>query len=354
MTILDRYIGRTVFLTSLMVLLILAALSAFITFFSEFGHIGEGSYGIIQALEYSLLLVPEQALDLFPTATLMGALLGLGSLASTNELMVVRAAGVSMRRIAMSALLGGLAMAVVVVIVGEYVAPAANHYANNQRTQELYGKKGMLSQHGIWARDGDVFVNVRQLVSRDLIRDIYIYQLDDGRLVSASHAAEAQYKKGQWVLHDIGTTTLHGLASATVTHAKSAVWSTLLDPALLRLFVVNPHNLSAQGLWHYIGYLEHNDLEVKRYRVAFWAKIVRPVTVLVMVLLAIPFVFGPLRSVTNGQRMLVGILAGIAFYLINTTIIQVGEVIGTPPLWTTWAPTALLAIISLVSVSRLR
>ncbi|HET7587277.1 MAG TPA: LPS export ABC transporter permease LptG [Gammaproteobacteria bacterium] len=354
MTLLDRYLGRTVFGGALMVLLILAALTAFITFIGEFNHIGTGSYGIPQALQYALLSLPVQSLNLFPTATLMGALLGLGGLASGNELMVIRTAGISTRRIAVSALLGGLAMAILVAAVGELVAPPANRFADNTRSKQMYGRIGSLSQHGVWARDGNVFVNVRELVSQDLIRDIYIYRFDDGKLASASHAAEARFEDGNWILHDIGTTTLNGITSATASRDDSAVWSTLLDPGLLRLFVVDPNNLSANGLLRYIDYLQHNELDAARYRIAFWAKIVRPVTVLAMVLLAIPFVFGPLRSVTTGQRMLVGILTGVAFYLFNTTVIQVGEVIGAAPLWTAWTPTVLLALASLIAIGRLR
>jgi lipopolysaccharide export system permease protein len=351
---LDRYLGREVLQAALLVLLVLAALSAFITFFGEFGHIGEGGYGILQALEYSLLTLPVQSLNLFPTAVLLGTLLGLGGLASSNELMVIRTAGISTGRIAVSALVGGLAMAILVALVGEYLAPPANRFADNTRSRQMYGRTGSLSAHGIWARDGDVFVNVRQMVSLNLIRDINIYRFDDGRLVSASHAAKARFDKGHWMLRDIATTRLKGTTGAVASHRQSAVWSTLLDPGLLRLFVVDPRDLSAQGLSRYIGYLQDNHLDTTQYRIAFWAKIVRPVTVLAMVLLAIPFVFGPLRSVTTGQRMLVGVLAGIAFYLLNTTVIQVGEVVGAPPLWTTWAPTALLTVGSLIAIGRLR
>ncbi|HET6726040.1 MAG TPA: LPS export ABC transporter permease LptG [Gammaproteobacteria bacterium] len=354
MKILDRYLGRTVFGGALLVLLILLALSVFITFIGEFNHVGTGSYGIAQALGYSLLSLPVQSLDLFPTATLMGALLGLGGLASSNELMVIRTAGVSTRRIALSALLGGLAMAILVAVVGEYVAPPANRYADNTRSQQMYGRIGSLSENGIWARDGDVFVNVREFASRNLIRDIYIYRFDEGRLASASHAASARFRRGRWTLDHITTTRFDGIDKTHATRQKSAVWSTLLNPGLLRLFVVDPDDLSAGGLLRYIGYLQHNNLETTRYRIAFWSKIVRPFTVLAMALLSIPFVFGPLRSVTTGQRMLFGILTGVAFYLFNTTVIQVGEVVGAPPLWTAWLPTVLLAIASFAAVSRLR
>jgi lipopolysaccharide export system permease protein len=352
--ILDRYLGRTVFGGALLVLLILAALTVFITFIGEFNHIGQGGYGIVQALEYALLSLPVQSLNLFPTATLMGALLGLGGLASSNELMVIRTAGVSTRRIAVSALIGGLGMAILVAAVGEAIAPPANRFANDNRSEEMYGNVGSLGQHGVWARDGDVFVHVGELAGRNLIKDITIYRFAGAHLKSASHAASARFEHGHWMLNKIRTTTLDGMHGAKASRRKSAVWSTLLDPHLLRLFVVDPDNLSAAGLSHYIGYLRENGLETTRYRIAYWSKIARPVTVLAMALLAIPFVFGPLRSVTTGQRLLYGILTGVAFYLFNTTVIQVGEVMGAPPLATAWAPTILLALGSLVAIGRLR
>ncbi|HET8551002.1 MAG TPA: LPS export ABC transporter permease LptG [Gammaproteobacteria bacterium] len=354
MTLLDRYLGRTVLGASLLVLLVLLALSAFITFIGEFNHIGQGSYGIPGALQYALLSLPAQSLNLFPTATLMGTLLGLGGLASSNELMVVRTAGVSAARIAGSALLGGLVMALLVGVVSEFVAPPANRYADNTRSLEMHQRLGGVGSSGVWARDGNLFVNVRELASQDLIRDIYIYRFDGGRLVRATHAGAARFKDGHWLLKHIATTKLQGSTGTTAVKRKSADWATLLNPGLLRLFVVKPANLSGSGLLRYIGYLQHNGLDTTRYRIAFWSKVVEPLTVLAMALLAMPFVFGPLRSVTTGQRLLVGILTGVAFYLFNTTVIQVGEVVGANPLLAAWSPTVLLTLVSLGALTRLR
>lgn len=354
MTLLDRYLGRTVVGASLLVLLVLTALWGFVTFIEQLHRIGHGSYGVFDALQYALLTLPDNALDLFPTAALMGALLGLGGLASTNELMVIRTAGVSALRIAASALVGGIVLAVAVALIGEYIAPPAKSYAEQARGAALYGRVGSGGEGGIWARDGDLYINVREMADQKLIRGIYIYRFDGLQLTRATHADVARFENGHWQLHNLQTTTLSGQTEARSTRAASAEWKTLLDPDLLSLFVVDPDNLSAGGLLRYIDYLHHNNLSAKRYETAFWHKVARPVTVLAMVLLAMPFVFGPLRSAATGQRLLVGILTGVAFYLFNTMTAQLGEVFGAPPLAAAWLPTVVLAAVSLFAVSRLR
>lgn len=354
MTLLDRYLGRAVVGASLLVLLILVALSGFIVFVDQLHQAGQGNYGVGAALSYTLLTLPDQSLDLFPTAVLLGTLLGLGGLASSNELMVIRTAGIPTLRIAASALLGGLVMALLVAGIGEILSPPAKSHAEATREFALYGRIGSVGEDGIWARDGNLFINVRALVSQNLIRGIYIYRFDGRQLTRATHASEARFADGHWMLHNITVTTLHGTTATSATHRKSAEWATLLDPGLLRLFVVNPSNLSASGLLRYIGYLRHNGLDTTRYRIAFWSKIVRPFTVLAMVLLALPFVFGPLRSVATGQRMLYGIIIGVAFYIANTTTMRLGEAFHFNAILSASAPTVALALASLTAVARLR
>jgi lipopolysaccharide export system permease protein len=86
----------------------------------------------------------------------------------------------------------------------------------------------------------------------------------------------------------------------------------------------------------------------------FWDHLARPVALLLMLMLSLPFVFGPLRSSSTGQRMLVGMLIGIGFYVFNSMFMQTGVVFGLNPLVTAWLPTLLLGAISFVAVRRIK
>lgn len=355
MTLMDRYLARAVVSGSLMVLLVLVALSSFFLLIGQANDIGHGAYGTADALLYVLLNMPQQAYEMFPISVLLGSLLGLGQLASGNELMVLRAAGVSMVRLAGAVLLGGLLLAVVCAGIGEMLAPPAQRYAQHMKRTEKFNRGGIAAAQGIWLRDGDTFVNIQQMTESHELRNIFIYKLDaDGRLVEATHADSATYGDGHFELHDIQRTRFGDDGRLFTSSQDSAQWQNDFEPDLFDLFVVDSGSLSTLELAQYVNYLRNNNLDAGRYRVALWTRIVTPVTLLVMVILSLPFVFGPLRSVGAGQRLVYGMLIGIGFYVINKTLAHSGQVFGFSPIMTTWAPTVLLAAATAEAVRRVR
>lgn len=350
--ILDRYLARQVIGPSLLVALLLVALSAFLLLLGQLDNL-DGDYGLPQAFQFVALSVPQQLYELLPMAVLLGALIGLGQLASSNELMVMRAAGISVLRLGRGAMLGAIVLAVLAFLVGEFVAPPAEQYAGSMKNYARLQRVSLLGTSGVWARDGERFVNVRQMLREDELRDVLVYELDENRLQSILHAREAIATQDGWKLKNIRVTRFEE-TGVSVEKISSAPWDTLLNPSLLRLFVVEPDTLSMQGLSRYIGYLENNDLDARRFKQAFWIKIVAPVSVLVMVLLAVPFVFGPMRSVGQGQRVIFGVLIGVGFYVFNLTLGQSGLVFGLNPFVSAWLPTALFALGSVVALMRTR
>ncbi len=354
MRVIDRHIAIQVTINTLLVLLVLTALASLITFVGEFGHVGQGQYTLLDAGLYTLLYIPSQAASMFVVAVLLGAMLGLGDLASHNELMVMRASGLSVTRLGLSAMAGGLVLLVVCVILGEFIAPPAQRYAENRRSQVIYNEATVLGSGGIWAKDGDVFLNIRRMNKRNSARDIHIYRIDSQHhLLSTAEAATAVFNNGTWSLKDLHETQLSS-EGATTQNLPSLEWHTYLGPGLLRLFVVDSDSLSARGLYQYIGYLHANGINADRYIAAFWGRIAQPLSLLVMLVLALPFVFGPFRSATTGQRLVTGMLIGIGFLVFNSIFTQSGVVFGFNPVLTAWLPTILLAVISGIAVSRIR
>lgn len=357
--ILDRYLARQVIAGSLLVAMLLAALTSFLVLVGQFDDF-YGSYGIWEAIQYTLLSMPQQTYELLPMSVLLGALLGLGNLASGNELMVMRAAGISTVRLGRSCLLGGLVLALLCLALGEFVAPHAARQANELKNSARMNRVSFLARGGIWARDGDVVFNVQQMVSADHLLGVSLYIMGEGERIErilVAKEAEAE-PEGGWSLKNVRETRFGEESSGalgneieTATH-ESLPWNSLLDTSLLRLFVVDPDVLSLRGLGQYIDFLKRNDLDVKRYEQAFWQKVVMPVSIMVMVVLALPFVFGPLRSVGTGQRVLFGVLIGVGFYLVNLTLGHSGLVFGLPPIFSAWAPTVLAAIAAFAFLRR--
>lgn len=351
--IIDRYLARHVIGASLLVALLLVALSAFLLLLGQLDNL-RGEYRLGEALLFVALSMPQQLYELLPMAVLLGALVGLGQLASANELMVMRASGMSILRLGRGALLGALVIAVGAFLLGEFVAPPSEQYARAMKNFARAQRVSLLGHGGVWARDGERFVNVRQMIREDELRDVTVYAFDDdGELETVLAAAEAHAGKGGWELRDIDITRITP-GGIDIAHKARADWDTLLSPSLLRLFVIEPDTLSMQGLARYIDYLEANGLESRRYRQAFWIKVVAPVSILVMVLLAVPFVFGPMRSAGQGQRVIFGVLIGVGFYVFNLALGQSGLVFGLHPVVSAWLPTALFAAGSVYALGRVR
>jgi len=349
----DVYIAKTIIVNVMLVLFVLTALASVITFVGEI-HDLSGSYTIFEAARYTVYKMPGGMYDMFTVAVLLGALLGLGDLASHNELTVMRVAGVSVMRLGFSAMLGGLALAALCVLIGEFVVPNSETGAENRRAALVESKTNVLGAGGIWAKDGSSFVNVRVMTDRHTAHRIYIYDVNGQRQLSGvTFADTALFGDGEPRLQDVRGTQL-SVQGSTVFQVPKESWQTLLNPDIINLFAVDTDTLSAKGVYDYLDYLRANHLDDRRYVAEFWAHIAKPVGLLLMLILSLPFVFGPLRSSSTGQRMLVGMLVGIGFYVFNSMFMQTGEVFGFSPLLTAWLPTVLLGTISIFAVQRIK
>ena len=131
-------------------------------------------------------------------------------------------------------------------------------------------------------------------------------------------------------------------------------WETLLSPDLLRVLVVDPRYLSIRDLAEYIDYLQDNGLQAGDYRLAFWNNIAAPISGLVMLFLSVPFVFGPLCSAGTGQRLLVGVLVGLGYYLLAQTASQLSQVYDINPAVGVFAPLLLFTVGGLLALGRVR
>lgn len=352
MRILQSYLAKAVLAGSGLVLAVLVALSAIAQFVQQADNVGKGNFTALRAIEYVLAGMPQDAVQLLPMAALIGALLGLGQLASANELTVVRVSGVSVWRIARALLLGALLLAGITVVLSELIAPNTQRFAAHVKSQALNQRLTLIDSSGVWAKDGDVYVNVRQLDGDGKLTGVYLYALDaDGRLVSAAVAQHASHGPGGWKLEGLRETLLTD-DRTQVLESPTRDWQSSLDPELLDSFVVDYDSLSALSLARYSNYLRDNGLDSNDVDIYLWNRLALPLDIVLLVLLALPFAFGPLRSTGTGQRVIVGVMIGVAFYTASRALLHSGTVYDLHPLLTNFAPTAALAVITAVAIIR--
>ena len=340
---LDRYIGQSVLLAILAVLGIILGLASLFAFIDEMSDLSD-TYTVMDAGHFVLLTAPRRLYDMLPMAGLIGCLIGLGTLASNSELTIMRAAGVSLGRIVWAVMKPMLVLMLVGVLIGEYLAPVTENKAQADRSLAQGSGEAQSSKRGLWHRQGEEFVHINTVQPNGLLLGVTRYHFDTERhLLSSSFARKAQYQEDHWQLTDVTSTMFRGDHTEVVKSAEER-WDVALTPQLLNTVVLAPESLSITGLWDYIHYLSDQGLNNDRYWLAFWTKVLQPLVTAALVLMAISFIFGPLRSVTLGQRVFTGVLVGFVFRIAQDLLGPSSQVFGFPPLLAVLLPAGICAI----------
>lgn len=356
MTLLRTYLAFAVLRGVATVLIVLVAVTSAIEFVGQLNDVGTGDYGLKTALTFVGLRVPRTIFVTLPIAALIGALLSLGNLAVHRELVVMRASGVSSWQMLSAVGLAGFVLAVLMVLLGESLAPSLGAYASELRRRAMNEDLAVASGQATWLREGDRIVSLRRAAG-DLGYGggVLLFELGtDQSLREIARAESANLDAdNRWVLSSYAETSFDEAGAATSTQAESTEASGL-NPDLLELSVVREDLLDTPSLVRYIDYLVANGLDAHRYLVAYWARVASVVSVIAMTLLALPFVFGSLRSAGAGARLVVGLIIGLSYYVAGQVLTSGGEVYGLDPLVIAWAPTALLILITAVAFARIR
>jgi len=351
--VLDRYIGKTIFNTIMMTLFMLVSLSGIIKFVDQLRKTGQGDYSVVGAGLYTLLSVPKDIEIFFPMAALLGALLGLGTLASRSELVVMQASGFTRMQIAAAVMKTAIPLVLLTMAIGEWVAPQGEQMARNYRSQALYGGSMLSVQNGLWAKDGNDFIYIERVVSDSELSGVNIYHFNQqNRLQTLRYAETANYSDGSWHLSQVDLSDLTDPQQIAGQQMLSGVWKTNLTPDKLGVVALDPDALSITGLRDYVHYLKQSGQESNRYELNMWSKIFSPFSVAVMMLMALSFIFGPLRSVAMGVRVITGISFGFLFYVLDQIFGPLSLVYSLPPLYGALLPSMAFLVISLALLLR--
>lgn len=356
MTLLRTYLAFAVLRGVATVLVVLVAVTSAIELVGQLNDVGTGDYGLRAALTFVGLRMPRTIFVTLPIAALIGALLSLGNLAVHRELVVMRASGVSSWQMLSAVGLAGVALAVLMVLLGESLAPSLGAYASEMRTRAMHEDLAVGDGQATWLREGNRIVSLRRAAG-DLGYGGGVLLFDlraEQSLAQIARAESANLDAGnRWVLSNYAETSFGEGGAASSRQAESAE-ATGLNSDLLELSVVREDLLDTPSLVRYIDYLEANGLDAHRYLVAYWSRVASVVSVIAMTLLALPFVFGSLRSAGAGARLVVGLIIGLTYYVAGQVLTSGGEVYGLDPLVIAWAPTALLILITAVAFARMR
>lgn len=351
--ILDWYIGRTIIATTMLVLATFVGLSGIIKYVEQLRKVGDGTYDLMQALLFVVLSIPRDIEMFFPMAALLGALIGLGALAASSELVVMQAAGFSKLDIGLSVLKTAVPLMIIITLLGEWGAPQAQKAARDLRAFATSGGKILSVRTGVWARDINDFIFIGKIDDNRLY-GMNMWRFDEHKqLRHVIFAKQVDYLGGNnWVMKDVEVTDMNDDVVITKQSLPEYRWETSLAPDKLAVVTVKPEELALSGLYDYVHYLKASEQDASRYELAFWRKITQPFSIAVMMLMALSFIFGPLRSVTMGARILSGVIAGFTFYISSEFFGPLSLVYGIPPVFGAVAPSIVFLSIALLLLRR--
>lgn len=329
----DRLIGRSVLLALLLVWSTLLAFDLIGGFIDELDEIGQGNYDALTAFFYIAYSLPRRAYTLFPTAAMIGCLLGMGALAASSELTALRSAGLSRLRICLAAVAVVGLLTLGMVVVGETVGPLGDQRAQALEVSAKSDDVAVARGSGVWAREGDTFLNARHGRSVGIgaaatieLDDVRLYEFDgEGRLLSIAVAKRAEHAGGTWSLFDVRRSFFRENSVESTTTAQER-WDSALNPDVLSLGVTRPRYLSTADLNASLDYLQRNGLDVGAFENAYWARWFYPVNAMVLCLAVLPFAFGTLRSGGFGKRLFLGIVFGLGYFVLQTLTVNMAEV----------------------------
>jgi len=352
--ILSQYMMRTILAMTALVLVVLLALAGLFEFIAELDDI-QGDYQTPRVILYTALRLPQLAFEMLPVAALIGSLLGLGALAANSEISVMRSAGLSIKKLSGMVAVTGLVLLIFTALLGEFIGPPLDYFARNMRLEARYEQDDERLGNATWVRDGSVILHLQRVSAEFEFGSIYMFLLDENHgLASIARAENSGINKDdQWILENLRETRFRD-DGVQVVESSLTVESFDIDAEVLGISLVKPQSLSGRGLLSYIAYLKRNSLDSRRYETELWYRIARTATVLIMPILALAFVFGSLRTGGSGARLMIGVVIGLTYYLASEMLANSGQIFRFDPAVIAWLPSVLLALVTVVSLNRIR
>ena len=321
MKIRDRYIAKTLLMYSLVVMLVWLSIYSFFNFLSELNSVGTSNYTILEAIKYIVLRIPEVAYDQASAVILLGCVLGMGHLATTGQLLIFRVSGLSILRTSWITVKNALVLIFLLILIGEVFAPVLTKYAESERASAMGQASLSNNQDGFWIRDGDNFINVENNVDGSLFSGITIFEVNKSNKIESIINSESANFDGKSL--NLNETDIYLISSNNKfeeidlkdrnTYSKSVAF----DQDLIASLEKEPKDLSTYTILKQIQFLTDNKLRAGVFEVELYNRLVKPISLIAMILLAMLFIFGSNRDATLGRKIFFGVAIGLSFELIS-------------------------------------
>tara|TARA_Y100000992_G_scaffold102533_1_gene66671 strand:+ start:394 stop:1470 length:1077 start_codon:yes stop_codon:yes gene_type:complete len=351
MIILYRYLFTRFLIGLLVSLTVLVSIEVFFSFTAELKYLGQGNFGMENILKYSILSLPKSILIMFPYAVLIGSMLSLGAMAADMEFISMHSSGISITKIITIILIQAFLLSALFYTVADSVVPEYTSKAENKKNTAL-NKKIIYENNGVWFKDKNTFIKIHEIYSDENLKSIVMYKYDsDNVLLSIKTIKEATYMNSKWHLKGIEETFLNEIP-VSKKYSYEEVTSSFIDKKLINIKTHKSESLSLTDVVRNINYLKNNGLDTDVQKKIFWEKIFKPFSTIIMLFLAMPFIFGKHRSSNLSKRIVLGLFIGIIFFIVTSMLPNLGMVLGIMPFINVLLPHVVFIIIGLLLLNR--
>jgi len=323
--ILSRYIILSVIKGFFLIGLILILLFSLILLIEELDEVGTGNYSLLIALQYVVFHMPQILLDFASVISLIGAIIALGSMVNHNELVAVTSLGGQPKHIVLAVISASIVLMIFVLAVSQFVTPYAIQQAKVVRTLALNEQTNLVDSDGYWAQQNNHFIHVKETRYGRIPVNVEIFEFNElQQLKQYLLASEVEIiSDDKWLLKDVRVKKFNE-SEFTEQKLDQMEWRSFLDAKQLGIIISEPDALSLTDLDKYIAGLESRGEQAYQYKLLYWQKLMIPVSAMIMILLGLVFVFGSQRVMSASKRVILGILAGISFYIYSQVITHYG------------------------------
>lgn len=358
MPTLDRYIAREFLRLFFLILAAFTCLYLIIEFFERIRMFLSNHATVSQMLSFLLYSIPHIVTLTTPVAVLLAALITFSTMARFNEVLAMKANGISLRRASLPVLLIAVVICLGVFWFSEFITPASNIRADTIKNVEVRKRKSHTSfkQHQLWYRGKQGIYNFQFFdPETNTLKGITINYLDrDLNLTERLDAERAEWTDGKWVCHKILITRFPpGGFPELIRRSRQ----TMDIPETPEDFLVVQKAADKMGfveLRRYVQKLQDEGHDATRYRADMHAKIAFPAVVVILAVLGVSF---SLKSERKSGPMLsigVGLAIGFSYWIIHALSLSFGRSGAIPPLLAAWLADIVLGLTSIVMFWRIR
>jgi lipopolysaccharide export system permease protein len=352
MKIRDRYIAKTLLTYTIIVLVVWISVYSFFNFLAELNSVGEAEYSILSAFTYIVLQLPEVAYRQASPIILLGCILGMGHLATTGQLLIFRISGASILKITLLTLKNSLIFVLFFIFIGEFLAPNSSSFAESSRSNALGNSGASISQEGFWIRDGDNFINVKKNIDGTLFSGITVIEVNSSnkieRVIKSENAlfdGNSLDMTGSEIFSIDGSSFFDGIS---LKERNSYNKTVSFDQDLIESLAKEPEDISTWTLIKQTRFLSDNKLRPGVFEVELYKRLIQPITLIAMILIAMLFIFGSSRDVTLGRKIFFGVTLGLSFEMLSRIASAMSLSFDLNPLMSSILPSIIIMVVALV------